>query len=95
MIEKRIVNVVIDELLAKDYSISVNDGEETTLRNSQDKEQILSFMFTTDEDRLLTYSPDDERGWVLFLYGNGIDVMSDYTVNLNDVVGHIDGVDYE
>jgi hypothetical protein len=41
-------------------------------------------MATTDEDRLLVYNQGEQRtfGWVLFIYGNGEDVLSDYTTNL-------------
>lgn len=87
--ERRIVYKVITDALAAGYMVSVDDGEEVVLLNSVDKAAILAAMFSTDEDRLiLTHSdPKIKDGWVRFIYGNdGPDVMSDYTVNLEDVL---------
>jgi|HubBroStandDraft_5_1064220.scaffolds.fasta_scaffold98903_3 hypothetical protein len=58
-LERRIVTQVIDSALAAGYQLSVDDGEEITVRRSVDKEEILKAMFTTDEDRLYFSKPED------------------------------------
>lgn len=84
-LERIIVQRVIGDLLEAGFSLGVNDGEETTLTHSKDMLQITQAMFSTDEDYLLVYRPfGQERhfGWVRLIHGNGRDIISDYTVNL-------------
>lgn len=90
-IEKRIAKRVITDALAAGYSLSVNDGEDTTLHSSRDMDAILAAMRSTDEDRLLFHIDHREHapaiGWVRFIYGNdGPDVINDYTTNLEAVL---------
>ena len=86
LIEKMVAERCIHDLLAAGYSLSVNDGEETTLHRCTRPAVILAAMATTDEDYLLvrplgTNTP--RIGWVRFIYGNsGWDVINDYTTNL-------------
>jgi len=92
-LERRIVTQVIESALAAGYQLSVDDGEEITVKRSIDKEKVLTAMFTTDEDRLWFHKPEDKGtvdarfGWVYFIYGNdGYDVVNDYTTNLEEVM---------
>ncbi|EJG5711709.1 hypothetical protein NAE02_002514 [Salmonella enterica] len=84
MIERAIAREAIKGLLADDFKISVFDGEQTTLKDSTDAAAIEAAMFTTDEDQLhVAHQHVDEKGWVLFIYGNdGHDVIADHTTNL-------------
>lgn len=84
MIERAIAREAIKGLLADDFKISVFDGEQTTLKDSTDAAAIEAAMFTTDEDQLhVAHQHVDEKGWVLFIYGNdGHDVIADNTVNI-------------
>lgn len=85
MIERRILRRTIATLLAAGYKISVNDGEETTLRWSTDRKAIYEATRTTDEDWLLVHEGDERRhcGFVRFIYGNdGWDVINDYSTHL-------------
>ena len=102
--EKIIAKRCINDLLKAGYSISVNDGEETTLRRSTDRKAIFAAMDTTDEDWLCVHKvdqpvapgDDDTRqsfGWVRFIYGNdGWDVIDDYTTNLGSVMAGVDAL---
>ncbi|EAQ9154334.1 hypothetical protein MC126_004506 [Salmonella enterica] len=83
-IERAIAREAIKGLLADDFKISVFDGEQTTLKDSTDAAAIEAAMFTTDEDQLhVSHQHVDEKGWVLFIYGNdGHDVIADHTTNL-------------
>ena len=48
---------------------------------------VLDAMFAADEDYLLVHKDGRQIGWVYFVYGNdGWDVVSDYTVNLEDLM---------
>ena len=82
-IEKKIAKKFVEDTLAKGFSISVNDGEETTVKRSTNRDEILGAMRTTDEDILLIHQGSDSHlGFVYFVYGNdGTDVISDYTAN--------------
>ena len=92
-IEQTIALTAAQALLDAGYSLGVNDGEETTIHHSRDLDAIQAALFTTDEDWLLVY--EDPKGigsksdwWVHFVYGNdGWDVISDYCVALDDVLG--------
>jgi hypothetical protein len=82
-LEEQIAKAAIEELLSAGYALGVNDGEETTITNSTDKDAVLKAMFTTDEDLLLAYKDGKQVGWVRFVYGNsGYDVINDHTMNL-------------
>lgn len=84
-LEDKVIDSTINELLGHGFALSVNDGEETTLLASQDKQAIKAAMQTTDEDYLLVHRTAAHKsfGWVRFIYGNdGWDVISDYTTNL-------------
>jgi len=90
LIEKMIAERCIHDLLAAGYSLSVYDGEETTLRRCTRPTVILAAMATTDEDYLLVHPLGANKpriGWVRFIYGNaGWEVINDYTTNLETVL---------
>ena len=88
-IEDQIIKATITKLLIARYPLSVNDGEETTVRRSSNHDQIFMALKTTDEEYLLVHKPDQLAyiGWVRFIYGNGeADVINDYTVNLEPIM---------
>jgi len=77
-IELALANRLIDDILAGGYQITVDDGEEHTLLASTDKAAILEHMQTTDEDRLWVIKDGESLGWFWLIWGNGIDLLSDY-----------------
>lgn len=82
-IEKRIVASAIADLLEADFDITVNDGEEDVVEDSDDPAEIAAAMMSTDEDYLFAMKDGKQVGWVRFIYGNdGPDVINDYTTNL-------------
>lgn len=100
--EQTIALAVAIALLDAGYLLGVNDGEETTLKHSHDIKAVQKALFTTDEDWLLVYEDADQDDplnvaandsnrsdwWVRLVYGNdGYDVVSDYCVALEDVIG--------
>ena len=81
-IEMRICNRLVRNALAKGYLISVYDGEEFALKRSASYAAIKSAMFSTDSDQLVFRRADGTKaGVVLLIYGNGEDVISDYSDN--------------
>jgi len=101
-LEKQVMKQCIADLLDAGFQVSVNDGEETTLKRSTDAEAIFAAMRTTDDDYLFVYKPDapgdgsGEKGcfgWVRFIYGNsGWDVINDYSTNLEQALKRTDAL---
>lgn len=89
-IEAQIINLIVIEAISKGYSVSVHDGEETTVEKSTDFDTITKATMTTDEDTLIIHDKSGERiGMVYLVYGNdGWDVIADYTLNdqINDIL---------
>ena len=92
--EEALVLAVAITLLDYGYLLGVNDGEETTIHHSRDINAIQKALFTTDEDYLFVYIKGDNtkdprpQYWVKAVYGNdGWDVISDYSIRLDDVIG--------
>lgn len=81
-IERQIAIKLVDDILAAGMSISVNDGEETTVVWSPQRDEILGAMNTTDHDWLKVYSETSRNGYIgsiMLVWGNGTDLISDYS----------------
>lgn len=86
-IERKIVRRVIADALAAGFVLSVNDGEETVLKRSNDATAIEAAMFSTDEDFLHFVKDGKFVGEVHFVYGNtGWDVINDNHTSLESVL---------
>tara|TARA_R110000868_G_scaffold102492_2_gene282171 strand:- start:1392 stop:1709 length:318 start_codon:yes stop_codon:yes gene_type:complete len=77
---------LVNNILSRDYTISVNDGEEWTVVDSRLEAKIMDALMTTDEDRIKFKDPLDYKtlGNFYLVYGNdpsGKEVISDYTDN--------------
>ena len=79
---KRIAVALVDAALAAGYSLGVYDGEETTVRHSRDRQEVLEALASTDHDHLRFYRPDASKaGYVLLIWENGDDAASDWSDN--------------
>ncbi len=81
--ERTIANKVIDALL-EDYVVRVHDGEEfNTEHDLTTADEVREQLATTGEDRLFFRVKGDDRwlGWIWLIWGNGEDLISDYTAN--------------
>jgi hypothetical protein len=90
-VERRIIRQIVKDAIAAGYSVSVFDGEETTVRQSRTVSKIMAAVLTTDEDHLFIHQPGEARrwGWVRLVYGNdGWDVVNDYSTNLEALMGN-------
>lgn len=85
-LEKFVVDIAVNDLLADGYAITVNNGESNVLFNAINKTEIIEAMFSTDED-FLYVSKNDKTNFIHFVYGNsGYDVISDYNTALETVL---------
>lgn len=85
-IERKICKRLVDVLLDEGYGVGVNDGEDTTVKNSLDAREVMNAIQTTDEDYILVYRAGKRIGWVRMIWSNGTEVLTDYTTNLEDVL---------
>lgn len=89
LVEREIVTQAIVDILTAGYDISVNDGEEIVLEHSDSLSRILEAMFSTDSDVLIITRdvfPRERVGVVWFVYGNGTDVITDWTVAITPLL---------
>lgn len=90
-IERQIATAFVDEALKQGYSLTVNNGGDTDeIKPTTDQRTILEAMFATDDEHLIVIKDGKRIGWVRFVYGNsGWDVISDYTTNLEHLMGPV------
>lgn len=89
--EARVARKLVKAALADGYAISVNDGEEWTVKRSTNANTILDALATTGEDvlRLTAADPSKTVGWhnagsFWLIYGNdpsGEELISDHSDN--------------
>lgn len=81
--EKTAAGRIIDRALAKGYLISVNDGEETTVKRSTKRREIMGALQSTDADYLIIRAADGSKiGTIYLVWGNSPDeVVCDCTDN--------------
>lgn len=87
-VEHMIAVDVVDALLKVGYRVVVDNGEDATM-SMADRDQILAAMSLTDEETLVCFLPKSRKrvvGWVKLIYGNGVDLVSDYTENFEDII---------
>lgn len=79
--ETQIMGKVIRRALALGYAVSVNDGEEWTLKQSRDYATITAECAATDMTVLRFRFNGERVGDMMFVHGNHEDVISDYSDN--------------
>lgn len=80
--ERRIVGKLVADLLAAGLSLSVNDGEEITVKRSTDAATIFKALGSTGEDYLIVHQLGLTDKWIRLIWGNDVDVISDYQTSL-------------
>jgi hypothetical protein len=82
--ERRVARALINAALDKGYTVSVNDGEEWTVRRSSNLREITDALATTGEDFIRFYDGDKSVGTFNLIWGNdetGAELISDYSYN--------------
>lgn len=98
-VERKIATKLVKALLDAGYALATDEGEHHFYGESnptRDHQTVLDALMTTDEEHLGVFDAEEATGqlrvarpfgWVYLVYGNdGWDVISDYTVNLEDVL---------
>lgn len=82
------VRRLIRLLLKKGFSVSVDNGEEET-EFMQDFTDIFLGARSTDRDVFRVIHPTVGQSWVLLVYGNGDEVISDYGTRLDKLMSEL------
>ena len=86
--EARVARRLVRAALVQGWTISVNDGEETTVTRSTREREILDALCTTGEDIITIHLPvrGKSGGTFWLIYGNaedGSELISDHSDNEN------------
>jgi hypothetical protein len=79
--ERFVVKQIVGRALDKGYLLSVDDGEDFPIQNSNDAEAVMGQLGHCDEEWLIVSNPDAKRiGAIFLIYGNDADeVVADCT----------------
>lgn len=81
-IEQQIIRAALDGAylnFARDFELY--DGEETAVPKGP-MSAVIAEIGETETSQVIFFADDGERlGWALFIHGNGVDVLSDYSAN--------------
>ena len=83
--ERAIAERLVTDAIALGYQVSVNDGEEWTVKRSTDSKAIMAALFSTDEDYIRIRKDGEETsvGTFTLIYGNdGWDVIADWSYSV-------------
>lgn len=92
-IESKIVNRLLDAIFYNEkprYQVTIHDGEnETALLHA--RTAVRREMAATERDTVHLWTRDDKgnmqrAGHVVLIYGNGLDLISDYSLILEDLL---------
>lgn len=80
--EIKIAKQLVKAALDSGYLVSVWEGEDYAIVHSDNLQDIMNALGSTDED-VLMFSRNDKTkvGWVLLVWGNDEDVISDSSVD--------------
>ena len=86
--ELAVLKKVVKAAIKNGWTVSLNDGEEWTVKRSRDANEVIDAAMTTDEDYLRFRDADgNNMGAVYFVYGNSPDeVINDYSVSLESFI---------
>jgi hypothetical protein len=77
-IERRIVEKIVDDALASQYQITIDDGDDYPVCLSTDKAEVMGAMFQRDAEALMFWRGEKWIGHVFLVYGNdGHDVIAE------------------
>ena len=80
--EQKIARRLVRHLLKCGYELAVDDGEEITTPCTTDADTILAALATTGMDRIHCYVNGQQKSWVLLIWCNGEDLISDHGASL-------------
>lgn len=92
--EDSIIDCLLNVILNAGYCVSVNDGEETVVVRSTDKEEIVSSLRSTESDWIRIFKPGEAYhvGSIELIYNNGsdgVDLISNTAANDLDALDQL------
>lgn len=88
-LERRMASALVKECLRRGFSLTVNNGEDSTVVKSTSYRAVMDALWQTDEEYLMLHDATGKKhGWFFLVYGNdGWDLISDYSMNnaTNDI----------
>jgi len=92
-VERDIVSFLLNTVINNGWTVTLNDGEEDVLHNSDDHDLIMKELNSTGEDYLRVYDGKDRIGTIHLVYNGDADVICNHTSNdiINDLMTAIDG----
>lgn len=95
-VEEKIAKRCVRDLLKAGYSLAIDNGgdDNESTPPMRSFKAVMAAMSDTDDEYLFVFNSHQKSkkpfGWVRFVYGNdGWDVISDYTTNLENVLGPV------
>jgi hypothetical protein len=90
--EYAVISAFVKTALKAGHTLGVHDGEELVLKYSSSYKAVMGAIMSVDDEYLLVYpvnaTSGPRMGLVQLIYGNdGPDVISDYTTNLEPLMG--------
>jgi hypothetical protein len=78
--ERAIAALIVSELIALGYALSVNDGEAWVVRKSQDAREVCAALASTGADvmNVRDAASGANVGYVSLIWGNGNCLLSDW-----------------
>lgn len=81
LVERTIVRQLCKELMdGGALALRLHDGEVWATSKTPNVEEIMEELQGADEERLYVYYPDSNSA-IFLVYGNGVDVISDYHIH--------------
>jgi len=96
--EAKVARRLVRAMLAAGWAVSVNDGEEWTVRRSRSEAEILAALCSTGEDAIRGYDAEGQSvGTFWLIWGNeadGSELISDYTSNaaLEAIINQVEAI---
>lgn len=86
LIERAVIRRAVTDAIAAGRTVSVDDGEEITVKRSTDLAEIMGAIMSTDEGRLLIHADKGTAGIYLVHGNDGYDVIADYSTSLEPIL---------
>lgn len=90
IIENIIIKQFVKDVISAGFVVTVFNGIENTVSAKNDADTVMGALRDTDQETLYIHTKCGPKakfvGWVDLVYGNGHDVIGDWTTGLNDLI---------
>lgn len=85
-IERQIIVLLVSDILAENCSIAIDNGCDDETAPTADAAAVFNAMSKTDRDDIWVFYSGERVGGIRLIYGNGCDVVSDYSTTLSETL---------